>query len=172
MLEQDRRECEDVTSSRPPEGRDEQPQALNRILLASEGRPISKAALAEVVRLLGSSRQRSVYVLVIARIYGTALGLQTPGLLPTKSEWEEKQRIATAAVRQLRRKGIDAEGAVVGSRQAGRRICMAAREQRCEAIVMGADRNRNRLLAELSWSQEPQRVRRRAAVPVVLVGQD
>ncbi len=36
----------------------------------------------------------------------------------------------------------------------------------CAAIVMGADRPRNRFVADFMWSQEPYRVRRRAGRPV------
>jgi len=35
--------------------------------------------------------------------------------------------------------------------------------------VMAADPDRNRIVADTLWSQEPQRVRRRAKVPVFLV---
>ena len=37
---------------------------------------------------------------------------------------------------------------------------------------MGADPPRNRLLADLIWSQEPYRVERRSPVPVHLVVED
>jgi hypothetical protein len=35
--------------------------------------------------------------------------------------------------------------------------------------VMAADPDRNRVVADMMWTQEPQRVRRRAKVPVILV---
>ena len=34
---------------------------------------------------------------------------------------------------------------------------------------MGADPDRNRVLGDFDWSQEPQRVRRKAKIPVFLV---
>jgi hypothetical protein len=34
---------------------------------------------------------------------------------------------------------------------------------------MGADPDRGRLVGDLMWSQEPQRVRRRARLPVFLI---
>ena len=37
---------------------------------------------------------------------------------------------------------------------------------------MAADPDRNRLVGDLLWSQEPQRVRRKAKMPVFLVGED
>ncbi len=43
----------------------------------------------------------------------------------------------------------------------------------CDAIVMGADPDRNRVVGDFVWSQEPQRVRRKAKkIPVFLVLED
>lgn len=39
----------------------------------------------------------------------------------------------------------------------------------CQAIVMAADPDRARYVATAMWSQEPQRVRRKAGIPVFLV---
>jgi len=108
-------------------------------------------------------------VLSIARVHGTALGLPNPGLLPTKREWDQQRELVERAVKRLRRRGLRAEGRVIGTRRAARRICEEAALAECEAIVMAADPDRNRLIADFLWSQEPQRVRRRARVPVYLV---
>ena len=48
-------------------------------------------------------------------------------------------------------------------------ILAAARKHKCDAIVMAADPPRHWLIANLLWSHEPHRVRRRAEVPVYLV---
>ena len=142
--------------------------AFDRILLASEGRPISPAAIARTVELARAGGA-SVHVLSIARVHGTAFGLPSPGLLPTKAEWQAQREIVTAAVARLRRKGIAADGHVLGTRKTTRRILDAAAGQGCQAIVMSADPDRNRLSGDLLWSQEPQRVRRKAKLPVFLV---
>jgi nucleotide-binding universal stress UspA family protein len=78
----------------------------------------------------------------------------------------------TKAVRRLERKGIDAKGHVLGTRNATKKICAEAKLEGCDVIVMGADPDRNRFVGNLLWSQEPQRVRRRAKIPVVLVVDD
>jgi len=142
--------------------------SFERILLASEGRPIPDAAIERVIEL-ASGRGASVRVLSIARVHGVAFGLQTPGLLPTKAEWDEQRASVRRAIKRLKRKGIDADGHVIGTRKATKRICEEAYLQECEAIVMAADEDRNRLVADAMWSQEPQRVRRKARVPVFLV---
>ncbi len=141
---------------------------INRILLASEGRPIPDAAIARVVELASSSAA-SVHVFSIARVHGVSFGLPTPGLLPTKREWEEQRALVDKAVKRLRRKGIKADGQVLGTRKSTRRILDEAAKEGCDVIVMAADPDRNRLVGDLLWSQEPQRVRRRAKLPVILV---
>jgi nucleotide-binding universal stress UspA family protein len=148
----------------------EQPP-FERILLASEGRPIPDAAIDRVVELARPA-SASVRVFSIARVHGVAFGMQTPGLLPTKKEWDEQRDIVNRAVKRLQRKGIDADGHVVGTRKSTKRILQEAVLSGCDAIVMTADPDRNRVTGDFLWSQEPQRVRRKAKIPVFLVGEN
>ena len=141
---------------------------FERILLASEGRAIPDAAVERVSELARHS-DTSVHVLSIARVHGVSFGFPNPGLLPTKREWAEQRELVARAVKQLRRKGIEARGHVLGTRKAAKRIIEEATKEGCDAIVMSADPDRNRLVADMLWSQEPQRVRRRARIPVFLV---
>lgn len=141
---------------------------FERILLASEGRPISDAVLARVLEL-AKRWDASVRVFSIARVHGVAFGLPNPGLLPTKREWDQQRDMVGKAVKYLKRKGIDADGHVIGTRNATKGICAEASRAGCDAIVMAADRDRGRILGDFMWSQEPQRVRRRAKIPVFLV---
>jgi nucleotide-binding universal stress UspA family protein len=138
------------------------------VLLASEGRAISQDAVDFAARL---ARQGggAVHVFSIARVWGTSLGLPNPGLLPNKHEWDEQRAVVQGAVKALKRQGVKAEGHVLATRKATKRIVGEAERLRCDAIVMAADRPRNRVLADLMWSQEPYRVRRRARLPVYLV---
>ncbi|HEV3034952.1 MAG TPA: universal stress protein [Solirubrobacteraceae bacterium] len=144
-----------------------------RILLASEGRAITDAAIARVVELADRSGpvQPSVHVFSVARIHGVSFGFPNPGLMPTKREWSEQREIVAKAVKRLRRKGLEAEGHVLGTRKPTVRICDEAVKEECQAIVMAADPDRNRVIADMLWSQEPQRVRRRAKLPVFLVSE-
>jgi nucleotide-binding universal stress UspA family protein len=154
-------------SRRKPESPAE-PARFERILLASEGRPFSDAAIARVIELARPAGA-SVRVFSIARVHGVAFGMQSPGLLPTKREWAEQRGIVERAVKRLERKGIDADGHVVGTRKSTKRILQEAEFTGCDAIVMTADPDRNRLAGDFVWSQEPQRVRRKAKLPVFLV---
>jgi nucleotide-binding universal stress UspA family protein len=135
-----------------------------RVLLASEGRAFPKAAVDYAARF-----GVPVHVFSVARVWGTSLGFPNPGLLPTRKEWDEQRKLVAAAVRALRKRGIQAGGHVLGTRRATRRILGEAERLGCDVIVMAADPPRSRLLADFLWSQEPYRVRRRAKVPVHLV---
>lgn len=152
-------------SDNPSEG------SFERILLASEGRPIPDAAIARVVEL-AKRDGASARVFSIARVHGTAFGFPNPGLLPTKKEWAEQREIVDRAVKRLERKGIDADGHVVGTRKSTKRILQEAMLAGCDAIVMAADPDANPLVRDMLWSQEPQRVRRKAKIPVFLVVED
>src|SRR5262249_56552364 len=105
----------------------------------------------------------------MARVWGTSLGLPHPALMPNKREPREQHDRVAAALALLKRRGIAASGQVLGTRNAARRIVTEARRRRADAIVMAADPPRHWLVAGMFWSQEPYRVRRRAAVPVYLV---
>lgn len=142
-----------------------------RILLASEGREIPDAAIARVAELADRAGEvnPSVHVFSIARIHGVSFGFPNPGLMPTKPEWAAQRKIVDSAIKRLRRTGLDAEGHVLATRKVTARICEEAIKAECQAIVMAADPDRKRLVGDMLWTQEPQRVRRRAKVPVFLV---
>jgi nucleotide-binding universal stress UspA family protein len=142
-----------------------------RILLATEGRAIPDAAIARVAELADRSgpTEPTVHVFSIARIHGVSFGFPNPGLLPTKRELAALREIVDSAIRRLSREGLEAEGHVLATRKATARICQEAIREECQAIVMAADPDRNRIVGDMLWTQEPQRVRRRAKVPVFLV---
>jgi nucleotide-binding universal stress UspA family protein len=110
-----------------------------------------------------------VRVLSIARVHGVAFGFPNPGLMPTRQELNEQRDIVQSAIKRLKKRGLPATGRVLGTRKATKRIVEEAARHECEAIVMAADPDRNRIAGDMLWTQEPQRVRRRAKLPVFLV---
>jgi nucleotide-binding universal stress UspA family protein len=152
----------------PPEPPDPSTLPISRILLATEGRPIHPRALEFAVDL-ARRRRAAVHVFSVARVWGTAFGFPNPGLLPTQKEWDEQREVVRRAVQQLEQAGVEAKGRVLATRKATKRIVGEAERLGCDVIVMAADPPRNRLIADLMWSQEPYRVRRRAKIPVYLV---
>jgi nucleotide-binding universal stress UspA family protein len=138
------------------------------VLLASEGRAFSEEAIrhaADIARRLDGE----VRVLTLARIWGTAFGLPHPGLRPHQRELERHQEDVAVAIRALKRRGVGADGHIIATRKATRSILAEAERIGCEAIVMAGDRPRGRFAGDFMWSQEPQRVSRRAQVPVHIV---
>jgi nucleotide-binding universal stress UspA family protein len=144
---------------------------VERLLLASEGRAIPTMAI-EFAARLAQRGGRQVHVFCVVRVWGTGLGLPNPGLMPSKREWDAQRAVVGDAVEALERRGLKAKGHVLATRKATKRILGEAERLGCGAIVMAADAPRNRFLADLMWSQEPYRVRRRANVPVYLVTED
>jgi nucleotide-binding universal stress UspA family protein len=138
------------------------------ILLASEGRPIPRAAVEKAAEL-GRASGLPVHVFAIARIYGSGFALPNPWLRPNAREWQEQRDSIGAAIKLLEKRGVQADGDILGTRKATKRIVGAARDLGCEAIVMAADPPRGRVIGNFMWSQEPYRVKRRARIPVHLV---
>src|SRR5262249_60700987 len=118
----------------PPEPPPPDAFAGKWVLLASEGRPISKAA----TKFAGRMAERAgaeVHVVSIARIWGTSFGLPNPGLMPNKRELKEQYDHVEGAVTWLKRRDIAASGQVTGTRNAAKLILAEARRRRADAIV-------------------------------------
>jgi nucleotide-binding universal stress UspA family protein len=140
---------------------------VERLVVASEGRPIDWSVLQQAFELARPAGAQ-VRVISIARVWGTALGFPNPHLNPSRREWDAQRLLVREAVQALEKAGFETSGHVVGTRRAARRIVVEAERFGAEAIVMGADPKRQ-LLGDFLWSQEPYRVARRARVPVYLV---
>jgi hypothetical protein len=123
------------------------------LVLASTGKPFSAAAID-----LAAARARSatggssatgassatggssatgsgaaegrVRVVTVARIHGSAFGLQHPGLMPSKKEKEAAQQVVADAIRALQKKGLKADGEVVITRSPSRSFAAVARSAR------------------------------------------
>jgi nucleotide-binding universal stress UspA family protein len=150
------------------DGPDPDSLTVRAVLLASEDREIPTSAIDLAARIAKRSGA-PVHVFTIARVWGTSFGFPNPGLQPTRREWAQQHHNVEKAIGRLERKGVEADGRVIGTRAGAKRIVKEARRLGCDAIVMGADPPRHLLIRNLVWSQEPQRVRRRARVPVFLV---
>ena len=141
------------------------------MLLATEGRPISKEAVARAAEL-AKAEGAPVHVFAVARVHGVAFGLPSPWLRPNHMEWQVQRDIVADAIKLLEQRGVKADGNILGTRKATKRIVGEAERLGCTAIVMTGDPPRNRFLADLFWSQEPYRVQRRANVAVFVVVPD
>lgn len=146
-----------------------EPGSVRRVLLASEGRRFGDDVIDLAARLVGG-RGAKVRVLTIARMWGTGLGLPHPGLRPNKREMAEHEDNVARAIRRLKSAGVTADGHIIATRKPSKSIIAEVERLGCGAVVMGADPRRAWFVGDFQWSQEPYRVRRRAAVPTLLVG--
>jgi nucleotide-binding universal stress UspA family protein len=141
---------------------------VRAVLLASEEREIPKAAI-DLAARIGKRSGAPVHVFTLARIWGTSLGFPNPGLMPSKREWDQARAVVDKAIKELRKRGVAADGRVLATRRGAKRIVQEAQRLGCDAIVMGADSERRWMIRDFMWSQEPYRVKRRADLPVYLV---
>jgi len=123
---------------RPPWRRASAREALPAagVLLASTGKTFTDAAIAEAARLAGSLDGGRVRVITVARVHGSAFGLQHPGLMPNKREKDAAQAIVTKAIRSLQRSGLKADGEVVITRSPARSFTRAARTAGASHVVL------------------------------------
>jgi nucleotide-binding universal stress UspA family protein len=105
-------------------------------MLASAGEPFDSTVVDHAITV-AQGTNTFVHVLSIARIWGTGLGIQHPGLFPTKREWQAQLEIVGDAVRTLRRAGLEARGGVIASRNPSKVITRQAGRFGCSAIVVG-----------------------------------
>ena len=88
---------------------DKQPAQPAAVLIASNGAAVPNAALRLARRMSGGE---PVAVVSIARLYGSGLGLQNPGLMPTRKELAEQQEVVQRAVASLEKGGSEAWGQI------------------------------------------------------------
>jgi len=142
------------------------PAPLPSILLASTGKPFDRAVIKEAIEMARSPRS-FVHVISIARKWGTALGLQHPGLYPTKREWQQQLEIVGGATRAVRGAGLESRGGVIASRNASKVIAREARRLGCSAIVVGS--RPVPLWMQMLLQDDVRWLRWRSSVPVVAV---
>ena len=143
------------------------PSSSAAILVASTGEPFERPVLDRAIELGRASGASTMRVISTARVYGTALGLQHPGLRPTKREWQAQADFVGEAVRILKRAGFEAKGRVVGTRHPSKVISAEALKTGCRAIVIGArPTSRWRILL---WQDDVSLLMRRAHLPVHVV---
>ena len=108
------------------------------------------------LRLAWESVDHGVHVSQFPDMPQLGAALMNAGLLEPVMDVERHQlqyQSVHALMRELQR---------IGARNAAKHILAKAATEGCDAIVMGADPDRNRVTGNMMWTQEPQRVRRRA----------
>jgi len=145
------------------------PSSPSVILLATVGEPFDKVVVDRAVTLAGKSHP-VIHVLSIARIWGTALGLQHPSLRPSKREWQVQAELVADVVKQLERRGFTSKGRVVATRNPAKAIASEAIATKADVVIMG--RHRPTLWSRLQRQDETGRVARRSRIVVDIVQLD
>lgn len=112
---------------------DKQPTQSAAVLIASNGFAIPPAAIRRALRL---GQGEPVAVMTIARIYGSSLGLQNPGLMPTKKEMAEQKEIVEKAVAAVEKGGAQAWGQIAASRKPVKTIAQAASARGVRHVIV------------------------------------
>lgn len=126
------------------------------VLLASPGKPFSDAAVRAAVR---AADGKPVRVLSTAKIYGTALGLQHPGLLPNKREIAAQEAIISDAVKRIEKAGATAKGELIATRDPAKTFYRAAVRYAVKRVVL--DPNQSSSLRKFVEGDPAASLRRR-----------
>jgi hypothetical protein len=113
---------------------DKQPTQPAAVLIAAPmGDPIPPSVVRDA---LGRSGGEPVAVVTIARIYGSAMGLPNPGLMPTRKEMAAQQSQVEKAVRLIEKSGSRAWGQVAASRKPVKTIAEAAKARGVRHVIV------------------------------------
>jgi alkylated DNA nucleotide flippase Atl1 len=112
---------------------DKQPNQAAAVLIAANGVTIPGAAVRSALRLAGG---RPVAVVSIARLYGSSLGLQNPGLMPSRKEMAVQREIVERAVASLEKGGVEAWGQIAVSRKPAKTIAAAAAARSVDHVIV------------------------------------
>ena len=112
---------------------DKQPTQAAAVLIASNGVRVPNAALRLARRVSGGD---PIAVVSIARLYGSALGLQNPGLMPTRKEMAAQHEIVQSAVSSLEKSGSEAWGQIAISRRPVKTIAEAAKARGVAHVIV------------------------------------
>jgi hypothetical protein len=112
---------------------DRQPGQPAAVLIASNGVAVPGAAVRLALRM---GHGEPVAVVSIARLYGSGLGLQNPGLMPTRKEMAEQKESVEQVVRALEKAGTEAWGQVAITRRPAKTIAAAARARGVGHVIV------------------------------------
>jgi hypothetical protein len=105
------------------------------VLLVTAEATFSPATIRRAAELAADG---PVTVMVIAKMYGSGLGLPHPGLLPTSAERESYRRAVADAMAALEKLGTPAYGHISVTRAAARSVARIAKAREVGALVVEA----------------------------------
>jgi nucleotide-binding universal stress UspA family protein len=143
-----------------------------RILVPTDGSPLSKKAVKSAVELAAGIGAELVVLNVVSRYPvsyfegGVSLSAQQVGRI--EKQWSEKgQELADAAAQAAERAGLKAKGVVVRSDLVAEAILGAVRKHKCDLVVMASHGRKG--LKRLLLGSETQHVLTHGDVPVLVL---
>jgi hypothetical protein len=113
---------------------DKQPSQSAVVLLAAPmGDPIPTSAVKDALKRSGGG---PVAVVTVARIYGSAMGLPSPGLMPSRKEMAAQKSQVEKTIRQIEKGGSQAWGQVAASRKPIKTITQAAKARAVRYVIV------------------------------------
>ena len=112
---------------------DPQPTEHVAVLLASSGGAFRTESIELAAKL---ANRGPVGIVIIAKVYGSSFGLPNPGLMPTKRERQDATDRVDAAIKQLRKLGIRADGQVLITRNIASGIAKVATARTANHVVI------------------------------------
>jgi len=143
-----------------------------RILVPTDGSPLSKKAVRSAVHLASGIGAELIALNVVPRYptayFEGALTLSPDDVGRVEKEWAERgQELADDARRVAERAGIKARGITVFSDLVAESILGAARKHKCDLVVMASHGRKG--MKRLLLGSETQHVLTRGEIPVLVL---
>lgn len=143
-----------------------------RILVATDGSPLSRKAVKEAIALAASLEAALVVLNVVPRYPmsyfegGAAISAQDVGRI--EKEWADKgQAVADAACKSAEAAGVKAKAVLARSDLVAAAILAAAKKNKCGLIVMASHGRKG--LSRILLGSETQQVLTHSSIPVLVL---
>ena len=144
----------------------------DRILVATDGSPLSKKAVNSAVSLAALCGAELVAIKVVPRYpvsyFEGGMSIAPSDVARIEKQWnDDGQAVAQAVVDAARKKGVKARAAIARSDLVAESIIAAARKHKCDLIVMASHGRKG--IKRLLLGSETQHVLTHSSVPVLVL---
>ncbi len=143
-----------------------------KILVTTDGSPLSKKAVRGAIGLAASLDAQLVALHVVPRYpvnyFEGALSLSVEDIGRTEKKWaEEGQAMVDAVVEQARSANVSAKGVVAQSDRVAESVIAAAKKHKCDLLVMASHGRKG--IKRVLMGSETQHVLTHSHVPVLVL---
>lgn len=143
-----------------------------KILVATDGSPLSKKAVRSAIGLAGSVGADLVALYVVPNYpvsyFEGGVTISTQDIARTEKQWAEQgQAIVDAVSATAAAEGIKAKGVIARSNLVAEAILAAAKRHKCDLIVMASHGHRG--LKRILLGSETQHVLTHSSIPVLVL---